>query len=96
LRPGRGPGRAYDASGRTIFNAFAVISSDTRSSRFLITSHASGYTTSTELKVTDDGFEWEVPAGPGARMQFKAVVRNGLWTGTGYFAGPAPPRRTSK
>ena len=88
-------GRSFDTSGKTLFNAFAVISYDTRTKRFLITSHASGYTTSTNLKVMANGFEWEVPAGPKATMHFKAVVEGGVWTETGDLVGSdGQPRRT--
>lgn len=88
-------GRSYDAAGRTLFNAFAVISYDIRTKRYLITSHASGYSTSTVLTLTGTGFEWEVPAGPQARMHFKAIVQNGRWTETGELIGPSgPPQRT--
>jgi hypothetical protein len=81
-------GRAFDEKGKTLFNAFAVISYDVARSRFVITSYASGYTTTTELKVKPDGFEWTIPAGPGAKMQFSAVVRNGIWTEVGDYVGP--------
>jgi hypothetical protein len=64
-------GRSFDAAGKTLFNAFAVISYDVQRSRYSITSHASGYSTTSELKLTGDGFAWEVPAGPGAKMLFK-------------------------
>lgn len=80
-------GRAFDAKGKTLFNAFAVISYDVPRSRYVITSYASGYTTTTELKVKPDGFEWEVPAGPGAKMQFTAVIKNGTWTEIGEYVG---------
>ena len=80
-------GRAFDKEGKTLFNAFAVISYDVQSSRYVITSYASGYTTATELMVNPDGFEWEVPAGPGAKMHFSAVVKNGTWTEVGDYLG---------
>jgi hypothetical protein len=81
-------GRAFDGKGKTVFNAFAVISYEVPRSRYVITSYASGYTTTTEMKVKPDGFEWEVPAGPGAKMQFSAVVKNGTWTEVGDYVGP--------
>jgi hypothetical protein len=80
-------GRAFDVKGKTLFNAFAVISYEVPRSRYVITSYASGYTTTTELKVKPDGFEWEVPAGPSATMQFSAVVKNGTWTEVGDYVG---------
>jgi hypothetical protein len=88
-------GRSFDKAGKTLFNAFAVISYDVRTSRYLITSHASGYSTTAELKLVPNGFEWDVPAGPNARLHFSAVVKDGLWTEVGDFIGPdGTPRRT--
>lgn len=81
-------GRAFDEKGNTLFNAFAVISYEVSRSRYVITSYASGYTTATELKVKPDGFEWAIPAGPSAKMQFSAVVKNGIWTEVGDYVGP--------
>jgi hypothetical protein len=80
-------GRSFSADGKTLFNAFAVISYDVRNSRYSITSYASGYTTTAELKVTGTGFEWDVPAGPGAKMHFVAKVQNGTWTEVGDYVG---------
>ncbi|MBA3677059.1 MAG: DUF1579 domain-containing protein [Sphingosinicella sp.] len=88
-------GRSYDGAGKTLFNAFAVISYDVRTGHYLITSHASGYAISTQMKVSGHGFEWEIPAGPQAKMHFKAVVENGVWTEVGEYVGPSgKPRRT--
>jgi len=88
-------GRAFDEKGKTLFNAFAVISYEVPRSRYVITSYASGYTTTTELKVKPDGFEWEVPAGPGAKMQFAATVTNGTWIEVGdYVASSGAKQRT--
>lgn len=88
-------GRAFDAKGKTLFNALAIISYDTRRDLYSITSHASGFATTTELKVKPNGFAWEVPAGPGAKVQFEAVVKNGVWTEVGHYVGAdGKPRKT--
>jgi hypothetical protein len=88
-------GRSFDKAGKTLFNAFAVISYDVRTKRYLITSHASGYSTTSEIKLVPNGFEWEVPAGPSAKMHFSAAVKDGLWTEVGDFIGPdGKARRT--
>ncbi|HEY0086236.1 MAG TPA: DUF1579 domain-containing protein [Allosphingosinicella sp.] len=88
-------GRSFDKAGKTLFNAFAVISYDVRTSRYMITSHASGYSTTAELKLVPNGFEWDVPAGPSALLHFSATVKDGLWTEVGDFIGPdGTPRRT--
>ena len=88
-------GRAFNTTGKTLFNAFAVISYDPRTSQYVITSHAGGYVTTAELKLTATGFVWEVPAGPRAKMHFTATVQNGLWNEIGdYVAEGSAPRRT--
>lgn len=88
-------GRSYDDSGRTLFNALAVISFDPQGRKHLITSHARGYATTTELNVRSDGFDWEVPAGPGVKMRFHAMVKGGSWSETGDLILPdGKSRRT--
>lgn len=88
-------GRAFDQKGKTLFNAFGVISYEVPRSRYVISSYASGYTTTTELKVKPHCFEWEVPAGPGAKMQFTATVQNGTWTEVGdYVPSSGTKQRT--
>ena len=43
------------------------------------------------LKVTADGYIWEVPAGPGAIVRYTAVYKDGLWVETGeMIAGDKP------
>jgi hypothetical protein len=86
-------GRSFDDDGKTIFNAFAVISYDVPRSRYSITSHASGYSTTAELKVRADGFSWEIPAGPGAKVEFEATVARGIWTEIGHYVGADGTRR---
>jgi hypothetical protein len=78
-------GRAFDEKGNTLFNAFAVISYDVPRARYVITSYASGYATTAEIKVNVDGFEWDVPAGPGAKMHFNAQVKDNVWTEVGDY-----------
>lgn len=88
-------GRSFDKDGKTIFNAFAVVSYDVPRRKYNITSHASGYATTSELKLTTDGFEWDVPAGPAAKLHFTAVIKDGVWTEVGDYVGAdGQPRRT--
>jgi len=58
-------GRGYRADGSTGFNAFAVLSYDPEASKYELRSYAQGYSGTFELKPTDNGYVWEVPAGPG-------------------------------
>ena len=88
-------GRSFDAQGKTLFNAFAVISYDVARTRYSITSYASGYATTAELKITNHGFTWDVPAGPAAKMHFVATIKDGVWNEVGDYIGPdGKPRRT--
>jgi len=88
-------GRGYTADGSTGFNAFAVVSWDPRADKYEIRSYTQGYAGTFELKLTADGYVWEVPAGPGAVIRFTATVKNDTWREVGeYIAGDKPPRQT--
>lgn len=88
-------GRGYAADGTTQFNAFAMVSWDARAGRYGFRSYAQGYSGDYTFEATDDGFRWETPAGPNARMQYVAVIRDGTWHEVGtYVAEGQPPRQT--
>jgi hypothetical protein len=88
-------GRGYAADGSTQFNAMAIVSWDARAGRYGFRSYAQGYSGDYAFEVTDDGFRWETPAGPNAKMQYVAVVRDGTWHEVGtYVAEGQPPRQT--
>lgn len=87
-------GRGYAADGTTQFNAFAILSWDERAGKYLFRSYANGYTGEYPFELTEDGFRWEMPAGPNAKIQYVAVVRDGTWHEVGdYVAEGQPPRR---
>ena len=87
-------GRGYAPDGSTQFNAFAIISWDEREGRYGFRSYANGHTGDYSFELTDDGFRWEMPAGPNARIAYVAVVRDGAWHEVGdYIAEGQPPRR---
>ncbi|WP_420478849.1 DUF1579 domain-containing protein [Brevundimonas sp. FT23028] len=87
-------GRGYAADGSTQFNAFAILSWDERAGRYLFRSYANGYTGEYPFERTDNGFRWEMPAGPNAMIKYVAVVENGTWHEVGdYVAEGQPPRR---
>ena len=88
-------GRGYAADGTTQFNAMALVSWDARAGRYGFRSYAQGYSGDYTFEATDDGFRWETPAGPNARMQYVAVIRDGTWHEVGtYVAEGQPPRQT--
>lgn len=86
-------GRGYAADGSTEFNAMAVLSWDERENRYRFRSWANGYAGDYAFERTADGFRWSAPAGPNARMEYVATVRDGAWREVGsYVAEGQPPR----
>ena len=86
-------GRGYAADGSTEFNAMAVVSWDARANRYGFRSWAQGYSGDYPFEVTEDGFRWETPAGPGAKIEYVAVVRDGTWHEVGTWVAEGQPRR---
>jgi len=88
-------GRGYNADGSTGFNAFGIISFDPRAQKYELRSYAQGQAGTFELKLTDDGGVWEVPAGPDAIIRFTTTVRDRRWREVGeYIARGKPPVQT--
>jgi hypothetical protein len=88
-------GRGYREDGSTGFNAFAVVSWDPRGQKYEIRSYAQGHAGTFELKLTADGYTWEVPSGPGAVTRFTATIQGDTWREIGeYAAGGKPPVQT--
>ena len=86
-------GRGYAADGSTVFNAVAVLSWDEREGRYRFRSWANGFSGDYRFERTEDGFRWETPAGPNARIEYVATVRDGIWHEVGtYIAEGQPPR----
>ncbi len=87
-------GRGYDAAGTVRFNAFGIISYNPMTRSYSLTSWARGFSGSFPLRVTADGYVWEVPAGPGAIIRYTATFGDGTFREVGYrIAGEAPPRQ---
>lgn len=85
-------GRAYNPDGSVGFNAFGTISYDPAKSAYVLHSYAEGHGGDFPLTVTDTGYVWEVPAGPGATIRYTATIGKGAWREVGYrVAGSAPP-----
>jgi len=85
-------GRGYDSSGTVSFNALGVIAYDPVTHAYSITSWAMGYGGTFPLQVTDTGYVWEAPSGPGAKTRYTATIRDGAWREIGErIAGSAAP-----
>ena len=88
-------GRGYDSDGKTVFNAFAIISYDPVKGAYTLRSYSAGFVGDYPLTVRPDGFSWSHPAGPGASIRYTATVRDDEWHEVGErIAGGAAPVKT--
>ncbi|HYF23476.1 MAG TPA: DUF1579 domain-containing protein [Caulobacteraceae bacterium] len=85
-------GRGYDASGATVFNAFAVISYDPAAGAYTMRAYSEGRKGDYPLTARADGFSWEMPAGPNT-IRYTATVKDGTWREIGEFVAPGQPPR---
>jgi hypothetical protein len=75
-------GRGYEADGRVGFNAFGIISYNPDTHAYALHSHALGMVGDFALRLTSDGYVWEIPAGP-TTIRYTAVITNGAWREVG-------------
>lgn len=75
-------GRGYGADDELAFNAFGIISYDPGTKAYTLHSYAQGRSGDFTLKLTNDGFTWEIPAGP-MTIRYTAVIKDGSWHETG-------------
>ena len=75
-------GRGYEADGRVGFNAFGTISYNPATRAYTLHSHAQGYVGDFTIKLTADGYVWEIPAGP-MTIRYTAVIKDGAWREVG-------------
>lgn len=86
-------GKAYQADGTIGFHAFGVVSFEPATGKYWLTSNAQGRAGRFELKPTDTGYVWDVPAG-GMTIRYTATFDGKTWVEVGdYLAPGAPPRR---
>lgn len=84
-------GRGYEADGTVSFNAVGVISYDPDTSRYSFSAWAQGRNGVYPFQLTDSGFTWETPAGPGMVIRYTATVRDGTWHEVGELIAPGRP-----
>lgn len=80
-------GRGYDSEGKTEFNALGVISYDTQKKKLLMKSYANGRAGEYEIKITDDGFQWEMSVGTFI-IRYEATLTEDSWTEVGQRIVP--------
>lgn len=82
-------GRGYDAAGALKFNALGVVSYNEQAESWEIRSYSDGRSGTFPMTIDAMGYEWSIPAGPGARMVYRAQVAVGVdgdvWTSTGTY-----------
>lgn len=85
-------GRSYKADGSVGFNAFGIVSYDATAKTYFLHSYAMGRAGDFLLEIRPDGYVWQVPAGPGAIIRYKATIANGKWREVGErMVGAAAP-----
>ncbi|HYD13772.1 MAG TPA: DUF1579 domain-containing protein [Allosphingosinicella sp.] len=84
-------GRGYTPDGNVAFNAFGIVSYDPDRRAYSLTSYALGHHATVPLTLTDTGFVWETPAGPGAIIRYTATIRDGTWHEVGERIAPGQP-----
>lgn len=86
-------GHGYHADGATGFNALGIVSYDTEADAYRFHSWAQGQQGDFSFTLTDTGYVWEVPAGPGV-VRYTAEVTATTYHEAGEFVMPGqPPRR---
>ncbi len=86
-------GRGYDATGKTVFNAFAILAWEANRKSFEFRSYTRGLRGDYLFTPTDSGFVWDIPTGP-MTIRHTATVRGGRWREVGdrIVAGQPPVR----
>jgi hypothetical protein len=85
-------GHGYLADGTSGFNALGIISFDPATGGYVLHSYAQGYSGDFPLRLTDTGYVWEIPGGPGAVIRYTATIGDNHWREVGErIAGTAPP-----
>ena len=75
-------GRGYDPDGTVTFNAFGTISFNPATKVYTLHSYAQGNAGDFVLTVKDDGYVWEIPAGP-MTIRYTAVIKPDGWLEVG-------------
>jgi len=86
-------GRGYNPDGSVGFNAFGTISFNPSTRVYTLHSYALGNVGDFTLNRTEDGYVWEIPAGP-MTIRYTAVIKDGNWheVGDRIMPGKDPVR----
>jgi len=86
-------GRGYEPDGRVTFAAFGIVSYNPQKRAYSMRSYAQGYSGDFAFQPTDDGYTWEIPAGP-ATIRYTATIKGDVLQEIGerMVAGSEPVR----
>jgi hypothetical protein len=80
-------GRGYEEDGSVSFNALGIISFNPQTNTYSIRSYAQGQAGDFNITPTEEGFQWEIPAGP-MTIQYKAIFGENTWKEIGERVSP--------
>ncbi len=83
-------GRGYDAGGKTVFNAFGIVSFNPATKVYNFHSHAMGMSGDFAFKPLPGGYVWDIPAGP-MTIRYTADIKDGSWHEVGDRILPGQP-----
>jgi hypothetical protein len=87
-------GRGYTEDGTVGFNALGVVSYDPAKKAFTIRSWAMGRGGEFAFTPLPDGYAWEIPAGPGATIKYRATIKDNTLVEVGdRHTAERPPLR---
>ena len=86
-------GRGYTFDGKLAFNALGVVTYDAYAKKYEIHSLNDGRTCIFPLQVTNEGYNWQTPAGPNSTIQYVVKFRDGLWIETGSLVTKNAPAK---
>jgi len=80
-------GRGYEADGTVSCNALGIVSYDPASKAYTMRAYAQGNAGNCPMTLTDDGFTWDIKAGP-VTMHYTATISDGTWHEVGVRQMP--------
>jgi len=87
-------GRGYKEDGTVGFNALGIVSYDPAKKAFSMRSWAMGRGGDFAFTPLPDGYAWEIPAGPGATIKYRATIKDETLVEVGdHHAADRPPVR---
>jgi len=80
-------GRGYEDDGTVSFNALGIISFNPQTNTYSIRSYAQGQAGDFNITPTEEGYQWEIPAGP-MTIQYEAIFNGDTWKEIGERISP--------